>query len=129
LAAHALAVVNAVGNVVSTDGRVLAGSEGANDIAPPEPPAPGGPPGGELGSTVLAVVAVETRVTKNEARWLAARGSDGITISVSPAHTRYDGDVVFGVGAGDRRAGGADLDVLGRLATDAVAGAIRDAVS
>ena len=135
LAAHALVVVNAVGDVLATDNEVLAGSTDAHGAYGPRPPsATRGPAheypgGGAPENTVLAVVAVESRLGKRDARWLAARAADGITVSVRPAHTRYDGDVVFAVAAGEARAGGADLDVLGRLATDAVAAAVRDAVA
>ncbi len=60
---------------------------------------------------------------------LAARGSDGVVKSVRPAHTRYDGDVVFAVAApGVAGAAAPNLDVLGYLATEAVAAAVRDAV-
>ncbi len=80
-------------------------------------------------NTVLVVVAVDAVLDKRAARWLAARGSDGITVAVRPAHTRYDGDVVFAIAApaapGD---GPPDLDVLGQLATHAVADAVRNAV-
>jgi len=60
-------------------------------------------------------------------RWLAARASDGITVSVRPAHTRYDGDVMFAVTAPAPDEPGHDLDLLGRLATEAVATAVRAA--
>ena len=122
---HAIAVVNSVGDVVAADGSVVAGSRAP---LPAEPGVPAQPPGGELGSTVLAVVVVDGRVTKADARWLAARGSDGITTSIRPAHTRYDGDVVISVGRGNGRPGGTELDLLGRLATEAVAKAVRNAV-
>ena len=80
-------------------------------------------------NTVLAVVVTTASVDKRDARFLAARGSDGITISVRPAHTRYDGDVVFAVAApGQGRVSPGELDVLGHLATEAVANAVRGAV-
>ncbi|MDP9225623.1 MAG: P1 family peptidase, partial [Actinomycetota bacterium] len=77
---------------------------------------------------VLGVVVTTAELDKREVRFLAARGSDGITISVRPAHTRYDGDVVFAVAAPGPSLDDAGLDVLGHLATEVVAGAIRDAV-
>jgi L-aminopeptidase/D-esterase-like protein len=81
-------------------------------------------------NTVLAVVVTEATLDKRDVRFLAARGSDGITVSVRPAHTRYDGDVVFASAApGRKRSTPAELDVLGHLATEAVARAVRAAVS
>lgn len=126
LEVSALAVVNAVGDVLARDGSVLAGTTAADpSYAAPVPPE------GEMPmNTVLAVVATRASLDKREARFLAARGSDGITISVRPAHTRYDGDVVFAVAAPEtERTSAAQLDVLGHLATEAVADAVRAAVS
>ena len=121
----ALAVVNSVGDVLAADGSILAGTTAAR----PAPVAPE-PPAEELPTnTVLAVIATTARIGKRSVRWLAARGSDGITISVSPAHTRYDGDVVFAIAAPPREEREVDIDVLGRLATAAVADAVRAAVS
>jgi L-aminopeptidase/D-esterase-like protein len=165
---YALVVVNAVGDVIAPDGSVLAGSRTAPGPAGPAPgtpapagpepgtPAPGGPPPGAAGlatpgapppmNTVLGVVTTRAVLSKQDAHFLAARGSDGIALSVRPAHTRYDGDIVFAVaappepgrhtaaatlpaGLGLAGAGGAvDVDVLGVLATSAVAAAVRDAV-
>lgn len=126
LRAAAIAVVNAVGDVLAPDGSVLAGS-----AAPPGTPRFTPHPVTALPSnTVLALVAVEGALDKRDVRWLASRGSDGITVAVLPAHTRYDGDVVFAVAAPPAEgAPPADLDVLGPLATEAVAAAVRDAVA
>lgn len=122
----AIAVVNAVGDIVAADGTVLRGTS-----APGSEPEELLPTGRDFPmNTVLALVALEGDLTKQEAKWLAGRGSDGITTAVRPAHTRYDGDVTFAVAA-PARAGSApaNLDVLGPLATQAVAAAVRDAVS
>jgi L-aminopeptidase/D-esterase-like protein len=123
----ALAVVNAVGDVVGPDGRSIAGSSLVDGrVRAPRPPdtddvAPG--------DTVLALVATHAQLDKREVKWLAGRGSDGVTTSVRPAHTRYDGDVCFAVAAPPPAdAAETNLDVLGVLATQAVAGAVRNAV-
>ncbi|MFN2388000.1 MAG: P1 family peptidase [Actinomycetota bacterium] len=123
---RALAVVNAVGDVISPDGSVLAGTTAPDPryLPPAEIAAPT--------NTVLAVVACAANLDKRSVRWLAARGSDGIAVAVRPAHTRYDGDVVFAVAAPRAPAGPTpdrEIDVLGHLATLAVADAIRAAVS
>jgi L-aminopeptidase/D-esterase-like protein len=122
----ALAVVNSVGDVIASDGSVVAGTTA------PEPSyvSPLPPEAGPGQSTVLVVVAVQAALDKRAVRWLAARGSDGITQSVRPAHTRYDGDVAFALAVSPTTDGGpADLDVLGHLATAAVAAAVRSAVA
>ena len=60
----------------------------------------------------------------------AARAADGVTRTVRPAHTRYDGDVAFALatppGPDDPAA---NVDLLGYLATEAVAAAVRAAVA
>ena len=120
----ALAVVNSVGDVLSTDGSVLAGTTAPEpSYLPPLAHDP------VTQNTVLALVAVEAKIDKREARFLASRGSDGITVSVRPAHTRYDGDVVFACAASGANDRTASVDVLGFLATRAVAEAVRAAVS
>jgi L-aminopeptidase/D-esterase-like protein len=121
----ALAVANAVGDVIGADGTVLVGSaEPGAELRPPLPQAQPVPT-----NTVLALVALQADIDKRAVRWLAARGADGITTSIRPAHTRYDGDVVFAIAAPDGSGDIPDLDVLGVLATAAVAGAVRNAVA
>ena len=123
----AIAVVNAVGDVIDPDGHSIAGSslEGGWVRAPRRPDAEDTAPV----NTVLALVATYAHLDKREVKWLAERGSDGVTTSVRPAHTRYDGDVCFAIAA-PPAAGAAEtnLDVLGVLATQAVANAVRDSV-
>lgn len=119
-----LAVVNAIGDVIDRDGSTIAGTTNPDPrwLAPP------GPQGASI-DTVLAVVAVRANLTKRETRFLAARGSDGLTVSVEPAHTRYDGDIVFALaGPTENPDGKTDVDLLGVLATQAVAEAVRNSV-
>ena len=135
--AAAVAVVNSVGDVLAEDGSVIAGSSAPRGALPfssgaaaaPESDVPTQPPSPAT-NTVLAVVAVEGTLDKRDVRWLAARGSDGVTVAVRPAHTRYDGDVTFALATPPPPgAPPADLDILGVLATAAVAAAVRAAVS
>ncbi|MGH2829725.1 MAG: P1 family peptidase, partial [Actinomycetota bacterium] len=121
----ALAVVNAVGDVVAPDGSVIAGTTSPD----PTWTAPGSAPPAGLSGTVLCVVALRAVFSKPACAFIASRGSDGITVAVRPAHTRYDGDVVFAIAAPGKDAPGEErLDLAGVLATRAVAAAIRAAV-
>jgi L-aminopeptidase/D-esterase-like protein len=121
---RAIAVVNAVGDVLGEDGSVLAGTRsGAREPVESETP-PEEPPM----NTVLVVTTVTATLEKREVQWLAQRASDGVTISVRPAHTRYDGDVAFAV-ATPGPTEPTTLDILGPLVTRAVAQAVRNAVS
>jgi L-aminopeptidase/D-esterase-like protein len=122
----ALAVVNAVGDVIGEAGEVLAGTTTPDpELAFP----PGEVRAAGRTSTVLAVVTTHAALDKRQVHFLAARGSDGIAMAVRPAHTQYDGDLVFALAAPPQAAQPpANLDILGMLATRAVAGAIRAAV-
>ena len=122
----AIAVVNAVGDVIGPDGNSVGGSSvSAGRVHAPRPPRAEVPPI----NTVLALVATHAQLDKREVKWLAGRGSDGITASVRPAHTRYDGDVCFAIAAPPKEGPEANVDVLGVLATEAVAAAVRNSVS
>jgi L-aminopeptidase/D-esterase-like protein len=119
----ALAVVNAVGDVLGADGRILAGS-----TAPPDVPAfPEQLVGGE--HTTLVLVATDARFTKSECFLLAQSGHHGLARAIHPSHTRFDGDLVVAVSTG---AGDASLDVsVDRVrvsVTEVVAEAVRAAV-
>ena len=120
----AIAIVNAVGDVLAADGTVLAGAAeghaGWQLAAPVEQEVPT--------NTVLALIALQANLDKRDVRWLAGRGSDGVTKSIHPAHTRYDGDVTFALAAPDVENRAPNLDVLGSLATEAVAEAVRSGV-
>ncbi len=122
----AVAVVNSVGDVLGADGSRLAGTTAPDPVYSPPPPREAD----VAMNTVLCVVTTRAKVEKSEARWLAARGSDGIARTIEPAHTRYDGDVVIAITAPpEPGAPEANLDVLGMLATKAVVQAIRTAVT
>jgi L-aminopeptidase/D-esterase-like protein len=89
----AVVAVNAVGDVVDSDGRVLAGPGTVGQMlgregAAVRPPLPGT-------STTLALVATDLRLTKTQAHRLAGVAHDGVARAIQPVHTPYDGDTVF----------------------------------
>jgi L-aminopeptidase/D-esterase-like protein len=115
----ALAVVNAVGDVVDADGALLAGS-----AAPPDATAfPESPLTRE--ATTLVALATDARCTKAECHLLAQSGHLGIAHAIRPSHTRHDGDLVVALAAG---VVDAHLDRLQVAAADVVAEACRSAV-
>jgi L-aminopeptidase/D-esterase-like protein len=118
----ALAVVNAIGDVVGDDGRVLAGS-----TAPPDtPPFPEPLPFVEGEHTTLVVVATNARLTKLECHLVSQTAHHAMSRTLHPSHTRFDGDftITLATGAVD-----AHFDRLRVAAADAVVAAIRDAVA
>lgn len=114
----ALAVVNAIGDVIDADGRVLAGSA-ASRPSEAFPDAPFGE------ATTLVAVATDARATKAECHLLAQSGHLGIAHSVRPSHTRHDGDLVVALAGGVVEA---HLDRLRVVVADLVAEAVRSAV-
>lgn len=114
----ALAVVNAIGDVVDADGRVLAGSTAPDGTAAfPDDP--------YREATTLVVVATDARCTKAECHLLAQSGHLGIAHAVRPSHTRHDGDVVVAVASGTVEA---HIDRVRVAVTDLVSEAVRGAV-
>ncbi|MGZ6214226.1 MAG: P1 family peptidase, partial [Candidatus Limnocylindria bacterium] len=96
----ALAVANAVGNVIGRDGRILAGvrdaAGGFVDAAAlllAESP-PGRVPPADS-NTTLAVVATDATLDRAQCRRLAAQAHDALALAISPVHTLLDGDTVF----------------------------------
>jgi L-aminopeptidase/D-esterase-like protein len=126
----ALMVVNAVGDVLDTDGRVIAGARGADGRARRSTDALAA---GELPqrlvpgtATTIGVVATDAVLDKAQATKLAALGHAGLARSIDPL-TMHDGDTLFALATG--RAGrSADLSLLGALAARVVAEAIRGGV-
>jgi L-aminopeptidase/D-esterase-like protein len=114
----AVTVVNAWGDVLGDDGRPLFGG-----AAGPEPVVPAG-----LQNTTVAVVLTNARLSKTDCFLLAQSGHTGFARSIHPAHSRFDGDAVVALATGEVT-DGVDLDRLRAVAVDAVAGAVRAAVS
>jgi L-aminopeptidase/D-esterase-like protein len=124
----AVAVVNAIGDVLDRDGSVLAGAwwEGRyahttqlvlSGVAAPDIT------GRE--ATTLVCLMTDARLDKRDA-WLAARaGTSGVARAVSPSALPFDGDMVVCLATG---AVETDPLVVTMLAAEVAADAIRDAV-
>jgi len=90
-----MAVANPLGNViVPKSGQVLAGSDNRDEWFMPKSGEPW------IENTALAVVATNAKLNKEEATKVAQMAQDGISRVIYPAHTMYDGDVVFAVSTG-----------------------------
>ena len=112
----ALVVNNGLGNVHARDGGVLAASSGTSATPP-------------VGNTVLVVIGTDAPLDRAGCRKLAELGHDAIAIGVRPAHTMFDGDVVFTLSTSDGSAAPAMAFVeLARAATDAIGEAIERSV-
>ena len=124
----ALAVVNAIGEVVAEDGSVLAGAWRDGRYVPSIEVIRAGwvPPELHPGTaTTLVCVMTDARLDRLGAWHLARSATTGCGRAVDPTATQFDGDACFVLAAGD-----AQLDPLAlqALVPHVVAAAIRDAV-
>ena len=134
LTVAAIAAVNAVGDIVdpatgqvvagirTTDGKALADvrallMNGALDSG--ASPRPGG-------STTIAVVATNARMSKSDINRVALMADDGLARAIRPSHTTGDGDTVFALATGQW--GPASSTTVGALAAEVLAEAIVRAV-
>jgi L-aminopeptidase/D-esterase-like protein len=119
----ALAVVNALGDVVAADGTTIAGSTAAPDapgFPTPEPFEEG------RANTTLVVVVTDAALDKGACFLMAQSAHDGFAQALRPAHTRFDGDLALAVATGGTvPATAPSLDRLRLAAADVVAEAIR----
>ena len=120
----ALAVVNAVGDVVDEDGSVLAGPGTVQRILTRD--LPQAPP--IATNTTLAVVATDVALTKVQAHRLAVTAHDGLAQAIRPVHTAYDGDAVFVTSTAAVEAEDTSLLLLQTAAVEVLARAVRAAV-
>ena len=125
----AIVAVNALGEVARADtGQFWAapfecGDEfGGRGIAT----TPAGPPRTKLSrqNTTIAIVATDARLDKGGATRLAIAAHDGFARAIVPAHTPFDGDLVFAASTGERDPSDADRLLLGHVAATVLARAI-----
>ncbi|MCL5292819.1 MAG: P1 family peptidase [Actinobacteria bacterium] len=128
LLVEAFAAVNAVGDVIGADGRIIAGARSPSGdfldtivflktgVAPPPSP---------MQNTALVILATNGKLTKEEANKVAQMAHDGFARSIRPVHTSFDGDTVFSLATGEVDV---RVDVVGAIAAEVVTAAIRRAV-
>ena len=79
---------------------------------------------GPAAATTIAVVAVTAMLTPAQCRRVAIMAHDGIARAVRPAHTPFDGDVVFALALPGPDADAAAVARIGAAAADTLARAI-----
>ena len=130
----ALVAVNAIGDVLDAHNQVISGvrsvdgsglQQATASLIDGQRPAAShiAPPGS---ATTIGVVATDANLTKAQATQLASLAHNGLARAISPI-TQNDGDALFALASGSN-AHAADLALLGTLAAEAVARAIRNAV-
>ena len=132
IAVQAIVAVNAFGEIVEPNGRILAGVRTRGRIRPIDTlldlGSHGPPP---LTNTTIGVVVTNASLTREEANELASTAHDGLARTIRPVHTRADGDTLFVLATG-RTSHAAlpmlDVMALQHAASRAVAAAVVHAV-
>ena len=104
---HAIAVVNAYGDIMDEYGKIIAGAynkrrgllntaemilKKTSAISP------------FLQNTTLITVITDAKLDKSQANFVAQSAHDGIARAISPSHTILDGDLCFAVSVGSKPA-------------------------
>ncbi|MBK8783842.1 MAG: P1 family peptidase [Anaerolineales bacterium] len=137
----AIVAVNAWGDVISPDtGEIVAGlrsgkvgplrigkgSQFADTLAMMKTPIGRGVLGlASRGNTIIGVVATNAKLTKAQATKVAQMAHDGFARTIRPAHTMLDGDTIFALSTGTKKA---DVSAIGAFAAEVMAQAILRAV-
>tara|TARA_B100001057_G_scaffold462501_1_gene515532 strand:+ start:172 stop:1179 length:1008 start_codon:yes stop_codon:yes gene_type:complete len=81
-------------------------------------------------ATTLVVVATDAKLTKSEATRISVIAHDGISRSIFPSHTQFDGDIIFTVSTGKKeiKDPNNDLMILGNAAAICISRSIARAV-
>jgi len=77
-------------------------------------------------NTIIGVIATNAKLDKSSASKFAESASDGISLTVQPAFSMFDGDTVFGLSTGTKQI---DLNILCAFAPLVFADAILNAVN
>lgn len=77
------------------------------------------------GNTVIGAVATNAKLTKAQATKVAQMAHDGLARTIRPAHTMLDGDTIFSLSTGTKKA---DVSTVGAFAAEVIAQAILRAV-
>ncbi len=127
-----LVVVNALGNVVDpSSGRTIAGvrdPKGGGFLDPVDLIRQGALLLPARSNSTLAVVATNARLSREEAIVVARMAQAGLARAIRPAHTIFDGDVVFTLATGERESHPLSPFVIGTIAAELLAQAIVRAV-
>lgn len=124
----ALMAVNAVGNVIAEDGKILAGlraPDGDGFVSVLDELSLLAREASGAENTVIGIVATNGTLNKPQAQKVAQMAHDGIARAVNPAHTMFDGDTIFSLATGELPA---DPTLVGAYAAEMVAKSIRRAV-
>jgi len=76
-------------------------------------------------NTVIGLVATNARLNREQTNKVAQMAQDGLARTIRPAHTMFDGDTIFALATGKKKA---DVNIVGAFAAEAFAQAVVRAV-
>ncbi len=130
LIVSAIVAVNAFGDVIGTDGEIIAGLRNPDvggfmsTMRAILPMARRTTPNSGT-NTVIGAIATNAGLSKEEANKVAAMAQNGIAQTIQPAHTMFDGDTIFTLATGEIPA---NVNVIGAYAADLMTQAIRNGI-
>ena len=77
------------------------------------------------GNTAIGIVATNAKLNKEQINKVAQMAQDGLARTVRPAHTMLDGDTIFALATGDKKA---DVNIVGAFGAEVFAQAVLRAV-
>ena len=76
-------------------------------------------------NTVIGVVATNAQLNSEETNKVAQMAHNGYARTIRPAHTMYDGDTIFSMATGKKKA---DVNIVGAFAAEVMAQAVINAI-
>jgi len=84
------------------------------------------PPDSGASNTTLGVIATNAHLTKKEAQQVAQIAHSGLAKVISPLHTTFDGDVIFTLSYGKKKA---NVNTIGLLGEEVLIDSVKRAVT
>lgn len=124
----AIVAVNALGDVVDGEGKIIAGAKGKDGFIDTEKCIAHGDISGLVfgKNTTIGCVITDAKLDKVQANKLASTSHNGLARAIRPVHTDYDGDTMFCLASGNKPA--INLAMLQAATVLATEQAIRNAV-
>lgn len=125
----ALMVVNAMGDVYDSEGKIIAGAHDRKGefLNVKDTVLSGNLMRLVMGTnTTIGCIMTDAKLTKTEANKLASIAHNGLARSINPVHTDYDGDTLFCMASGKKKV--LNFVLLCVAVTEAVSRAIENAV-
>lgn len=125
----ALVAVNALGDIVDPKtGQIIAGLrrlDGEGFLNTSEILRSGQKPQSFIfDNTTIGVIATNAWLSKTQATKIAQMAHDGLARVIRPAHTMFDGDIIFCLSLGKPEEKQADVTALGTIAAEVIAQAV-----